>query len=84
MLRIIDRYLLREVVPYVVLGFVLLTAIIFVQESRRFSELVVVYSRTGQPMTGLWQILSALLPNIIVITLPVSLLVGTLVGLGRL
>ena len=84
MLRIIDRYLLREVVPYVLLGFALLTAIIFAQESRRFSELVVVYSRTGQPMTGLWQILSALLPNIIVITLPVSLLVGTLVGLGRL
>ena len=84
MLRIIDRYLLREVVPYVLLGFVLLTAIIFAQESRRFSELVVVYSRTGQPMTGLWQILSALLPNIVVITLPVSLLVGTLVGLGRL
>jgi LPS export ABC transporter permease LptG/LPS export ABC transporter permease LptF len=35
-------------------------------------------------MAGLWQILSALLPNIVVITLPVSLLVGTLVGLGRL
>jgi LPS export ABC transporter permease LptF len=84
MLRIIDRYLLREVVPYVLLGFALLTAIIFAQESRRFSELVVVYSRTGQPMAGLWQILSALLPNIVVITLPVSLLVGTLVGLGRL
>src|SRR5260370_38647629 len=82
--RIIDRYRLREVVPYVLLGFVLLTAIIFAQESRRFSELVVVYSRTGQPMKGLWRILSALIPGIVVITLPVSLLIGTLVGLGRL
>src|SRR5262245_63748079 len=83
MLRLIDRYLLREVVPYVLLGFVLLTAIIFAQESRRFSELVVVYSRGGRPMTGLWSILSALIPNIVVITLPVSLLIGTLLGLGR-
>src|SRR5262245_46031592 len=84
MLRIVDRYLLREILPYILLGFVLLTAIIFAQESRRFSELVVVYSRTGQPMAGLWRILSALIPNIVVITLPVSLLIGTLVGLGRL
>jgi LPS export ABC transporter permease LptG len=84
MLGIVNRYLLREVVPYVLLGFALLTAIIFAQESSRFSELLVVYSRTGQPMGGLWRILSALIPNIVVITLPVSLLIGTLVGLGRL
>src|SRR5215831_9848003 len=84
MLRLIDRYLLREVVPYVLPGFVLLTTIIFAQESSRFSELLVLYSRTGLPMEGLWRILSALVPNIVVITLPVSLLIGTLVGLGRL
>ena len=38
MLRIIDRYLLKEVVPYVLLAFVLLTAIIFAQESSRFYD----------------------------------------------
>ncbi|HKV39602.1 MAG TPA: LptF/LptG family permease [Blastocatellia bacterium] len=84
MLRLIDRYLLREVVPYVALGFVLLTAIIFLQQSTRFSELLVVYSRNGLPMEGLWRILSALLPDIAVVTLPISLLIGCLVGMGRL
>jgi LPS export ABC transporter permease LptG/LPS export ABC transporter permease LptF len=63
---------------------VLLTAIIFAQESSRFYELLVSSSRTGAPLKGLWRVLSALIPNILVITLPVSLLIGTLVGLGRL
>ena len=84
MFRLLDRYLIREVVPYVLLGLLLLTAIIFAQEASRFSELLVVASRNGLPMETLWRVMSALVPGILVFTLPISLLIGTLVGLGRL
>ena len=84
MFRLLDRYLIREIVPYVLLGLLLLTAIIFAQESSRFSELLVVASRNGLPMVTLWRLMSALIPGIFVFTLPISLLIGTLVGLGRL
>lgn len=84
MFRLLDRYLIREIVPYVLLGLLLLTAIIFAQEASRFSELLVVASRNGLPMVTLWRVMSALIPGILVFTLPISLLIGTLVGLGRL
>lgn len=84
MLRLIDRYLIREVVPYLLLSLLLLTAIIFAHEASRFSELLVVASRNGLPMQTLWRIMAALIPGILVFTLPISLLIGTLVGLGRL
>jgi LPS export ABC transporter permease LptG len=84
MFRLLDRYLIREIVPYVLLGLMLLTAIIFAQEASRFSELLVVASRNGLPMQTLWRVMSALIPGIFVFTLPISLLIGTLVGLGRL
>lgn len=84
MFRLLDRYLIREIVPYVLIGLMLLTAIIFAQEASRFSELLVVASRNGLPMETLWRVMSALVPGIYVFTLPISLLIGTLVGLGRL
>jgi LPS export ABC transporter permease LptG len=84
MRRLIDRYLIREIVPYLLLGLLLLTAIIFAHEASRFSELLVVASRNGLPMQTLWRLMGALVPGILVFTLPISLLIGTLVGLGRL
>jgi LPS export ABC transporter permease LptG len=84
MFRLIDRYLVREIVPYLLLALLLLTAIIFAHEASRFSELLVVASRNGLPMETLWRIMGALVPGILVFTLPISLLIGTLVGLGRL
>ncbi len=84
MIRLIDRYLLREILPYFLLALFLLTAIIFAHESSRFSELLVFYSRQGLPMEAIWKIMAALIPGILIFTLPISLLVGILVGLGRL
>jgi LPS export ABC transporter permease LptG len=84
MIRLIDRYLIREILPYFLLALLLLTAIIFAHEASRFSELLVVSSRSGLPMQAIGKIMAALVPGIAVFTIPVSLLVGTLVGLGRL
>ena len=83
-LRLIDRYLIREIVPYLLLSLLLLTAIIFFQESSRFSELLVVSSRNGLPMQAIARLLGALIPGILVFTLPISLLMGVMVGMGRM
>src|SRR5262249_33705903 len=79
-----DRYLIREIVPYLLLSLLLLTAIIFFHEASRFSELLVVSSRNGLPMQALARVLAALIPGILVFTLPISLLMGVLVGMGRM
>lgn len=84
MFRLIDRYLLREIIPYLLLALALLTAVIFIHQASRFSELLVVASRSGLPMEGLWRVLSALVPGILVFTVPIALLIGILVGQGRL
>ena len=84
MFRLIDRYLIREIVPYILLALLLLTAIIFAHEGSRFSELLVVSSRNGLPMQALVRVFAALIPGILVFTLPISLLIGSLVGLSRL
>jgi lipopolysaccharide export LptBFGC system permease protein LptF len=65
MLRLLDRYLIREVVPYVLLSLLLLTAIIFAHDASRFSELLVVASRNGLPMYALGRVLAALVPGIL-------------------
>ncbi len=84
MFRLLDRYLIREIVPYTLLALLLLTAIIFAHEGSRFSELLVVSSRNGLPMQALARVFASLIPGILVFTLPISLLIGTLVGLSRL
>lgn len=83
-MKLIDRYLIREVAPYFLMGFVLLTSMIFLHEVGRFSELFIVFSRYGLPTGPLFRLLGSILPGIVVYTIPVSLLLGVLMGLGRL
>ncbi|MEW6207804.1 MAG: LptF/LptG family permease [Acidobacteriota bacterium] len=84
MFCLIDRYILREILPFVLLSLLVLTAIIFAHEASRFTELLVVSSRKGLPLQALLELMAALAPGILVFTLPISMLVGTLVGLSRL
>jgi LPS export ABC transporter permease LptG/LPS export ABC transporter permease LptF len=83
-MRLINRYLVREIVPYVLLTLVLLTSVIFLREASRFSELFIVFTRSGTPTGPLLRLIAAVLPTIFLYTIPISLLVGTLVGLSRL
>lgn len=84
MFRIIDRYLIKEILPYFFLSLFLLTAIIFVHEVNRFSELFVIFSRRGLSSWPLVRLAVSLLPSIFVFTLPMSLLLSILLGLGRM
>jgi LPS export ABC transporter permease LptF/LPS export ABC transporter permease LptG len=79
--RLIERYILRTILPYALAALVLLTGILFVQQSGRYFENIF---RTTVPTQFLYQLSLALLPTVLILTLPVAILSGTIIGLGRM
>src|SRR4051812_47707638 len=79
--RLLQRYIAGAVVPYILLAFLLLTAILLAQQSSRFAEILVT-SRV--PLSLFADVTAALIPNVIVLTLPIAVLTGTVVGFSRL
>jgi LPS export ABC transporter permease LptG len=79
--RLIERYIIGAVLPYVLLSLLLLTAILFAQQAARFGELLM-----GMRVpTGIVADLAlSLLPNVLVFTLPMGLLTGILIGFSRM
>jgi LPS export ABC transporter permease LptF/LPS export ABC transporter permease LptG len=74
-------YIFREALPYILLTLLILTSLILAQQVTRQSELL--FGSTASLMLSL-QLIYSLLPGILVITLPFSLLIGSLMGLNRL
>ncbi len=79
--KLIPKYIVLEAIPYVLLAAVLLTAILFTQQAGRFSELAVY---ADLPIDLAAEIAAALLPNVLVLTLPVAVLAGIVIGLSRM
>ncbi len=63
------------------LGLIVYTSILLVQTFFHFAETII---RRGVPAATVGQLLLFSLPNIVVLTLPMSLLLGVLLGIGRL
>jgi len=84
MRHILDRYLLKEILPYILLGLILLTSMIFAYQASRFSELFIVFARRGLSSSPILKLMASLLPGILVFTLPISMLLGILIGLSRM
>ncbi len=79
--KLIARYVIQAVLPYVLLSLVLLTAILFTQQTGRFAELAI-YTDLPLPLAG--EIAAALLPSVLVLTLPVAVLAGIVIGFSRM
>ena len=79
--RLIERYIVRTILPYALIALALLTGILFVQQSGRYFETIF---RTTVPAMFLYGIAPALLPTVLNFTLPMALLCGTIIGLGRM
>jgi LPS export ABC transporter permease LptF/LPS export ABC transporter permease LptG len=75
------RYFLREALPFVFLTLLILTVLILAQQITRQSDLL--FNSLASLLLSL-RIISFLLPGILVITLPFSLLIGSLMALNRL
>ncbi len=80
-MRIITRYILREVVSHALLGGALFTFIIFTRYLGPILELVV---RDSASLTDVLRIIAYTLPPILTVTIPMAVLVGILLGLSRL
>jgi lipopolysaccharide export system permease protein len=80
-IRIIDRYIFREILAPFFLSMAALTLVLFLQKMFRLAELVV---SKGTPVTEIVKIFAYIMPNFLVITIPMSFLVGTLTAFSRL
>jgi len=79
--RILTRYILREVLSYGLLGGVLFTFVLFIRDLGRILELVVRGSASAQDVL---RVILYTLPGTLILTIPMAVLVGILLGLSRL
>ena len=71
----------KEVVPLVFILFFILTTLVFAQQVSKYSALILSFQSSPQIAQ---KFVLSLIPGIIVITLPVALLLGTIVACSRL
>jgi len=80
-MRILTRYILREVVAHALIGAAIFTFVLFTRDLGRILELVV---RASAPLPSVAEIFLYTVPLALTYTLPMSVLVGILIGLSRL
>jgi len=80
-MRILTRYILKEIFSHSLLGLLVFTFVIFVRHIGHLLELVV---RHSLPFASIFMLFLLPIPGILVLTIPMSVLVGTLIGLTRM
>jgi LPS export ABC transporter permease LptG/LPS export ABC transporter permease LptF len=80
-MRILTRYILREVTSHALLGGALFTFIIFTRDLGKILEFVV---RDSATYADVARIIAYTLPPALNVTIPMAVLVGILLGLSRL
>jgi len=80
-MRILTRYVLREVLGSALIGVAVFSFVLFTRDLGRLLELVV---RNSAPLPSVAEIFFFTLPVALTYTVPMGVLVGILIGLGRL
>ncbi len=80
-MRILDRYIVREVFRHALLGIAVFTFVFFVPQLVRLMELFVRHSGSGSQILELFL---CIFPGVFTFTLPMAVLIGVLLGLGRM
>jgi LPS export ABC transporter permease LptF/LPS export ABC transporter permease LptG len=80
-MRILTRYILREVTAHALIGMAIFTFVLFTRDLGRILELVV---RASAPLPSVAEVCFLTIPLALTYTLPMSVLVGILIGLSRL
>src|ERR1700733_3205648 len=80
-MRLLDRYICREVASHTILGLVVFTFVFFVPQLVHLMDLIVRHSGGASTITLLFL---CTLPPVLIFTIPMAVLVGVLIGLGRL
>src|SRR5437879_5390854 len=80
-MRILDRYIVREVFRHAFLGLVVFTFVFFVPQLVRLMALFVRHSGSGSQILKLFL---CIFPGVLTFTIPMAVLIGVLLGLGRM
>ena len=80
-MRIIDRYVVREIIPPFLIALVVFTFVLIIPFIIELAEQMIA---KGVPGGTILQLTITLLPQALALTIPIALLIGLLVGLGRL
>jgi LPS export ABC transporter permease LptF/LPS export ABC transporter permease LptG len=80
-MRILDRYIVREICRHALIGLVVFTFVFFVPQLVRLMELFVRHSGSSGQILELFL---CLFPGVLTFTVPIAVLLGVLLGLGRM
>ena len=80
-MKLVDRYLLRELVPPFFLGVLTFTFLLLMSQVLKLMELIV---NKGVDVGTILRLVMYLLPSILVLTVPMSVFLATVVTFGRL
>ncbi len=80
-MRILTRYILKEVVSHAAIGVVVFTFVLFTRDLGRILDLV---ARNSAPLPSVAEIFFFTVPVALTYTIPMGVLVGILIGLSRL
>ncbi len=80
-MRLLTRYILREVLSHALLGGVLFTFVLFTSRLSKILEIVV---RNSASVSDAVHLVAYFLPEALIVTIPMAVLVGILLGLSRL
>jgi LPS export ABC transporter permease LptF/LPS export ABC transporter permease LptG len=80
-MRILTRYILREITYHALIGAGVFTFVLFTQSLARILELVV---RNSAPLPSVAELFFYTVPGALTYTIPMGVLIGILIGLSRL
>jgi LPS export ABC transporter permease LptG/LPS export ABC transporter permease LptF len=80
-MRLLTRYILREVSSHALLGGVLFTFVLFM---KHLTEILTLLVRNSAGLGDVVRIIAYTLPTTLTVTIPMAILVGILLGLSRL
>jgi LPS export ABC transporter permease LptF/LPS export ABC transporter permease LptG len=80
-MRILTRYILKEVLSHALIGVVVFTFVLFTRDLGRILDLV---ARASAPLPSVAEIFFFTVPLALTYTIPMGVLVGILIGLSRL
>src|SRR5579872_415466 len=80
-MRILTRYILREITAHALIGVAVFTFVLFTKDLGQILELVV---RNSAPLPSVAQVFFFILPLTLTFSIPAGVLVGILIGLSRL
>src|SRR5215467_8143753 len=83
-MRILDRYIFREILFPSIIALVALTFVAFLAFSRELGWLLELIVRQSATLRDVWAVSAAYIPNVLTFTIPMAVLVGILTGFGRM